>query len=157
MLEPVSPYYYNGVAVQAETVRLANGKVLSAQKDEGKALVLPAEISLYYAQVTFLPRQASYTYTAWDANWKPLASANGLISCSLNGSGEVLNCFCDANGFEAAKGGTIRNGRFIVDNDAIPLTGQENPPQNFAQFSLPETVLPKIQRAILCTRIPAKK
>jgi hypothetical protein len=157
ILEPVSPYYYNGVAMQAETVHLAAGKVLSAQKDEEKAPVLPTKVSLYYAQVTFLPRQASYTYTAWDANWKPLASANSLLSCSLNGSGELLNCFCVADDFEAAEGGTIKNGRFIVDNDAIPLTGQENPPPNFAQFSLPETVLSKIQRAVLCTRIPAKK
>ncbi|MDR3724225.1 MAG: hypothetical protein P4K83_07025 [Terracidiphilus sp.] len=157
MLEPVSPYYYNGVAVQAETVRLTDGKILSAQKDARKAPVLPTEISRYYAQVTFLPRSASYTYTAWNANWTPLVSANGLLSCSLNGSGELLNCFCDANGFEAAKGGTIKSGRFIVDNDAILSTGQENPPPNFAQFSLPETALPKIQRAVLCTRIPAKK
>lgn len=157
ILEPVSPYYYNGVALQAETIYLANGKVLSVKMAEYAALVLPPSTSQYYAQVLFLPHSAKYIYKAWDARWLALAPAQNYLSCSLNGSGELLNCFCGASNFEVAKTGSLQEGNFVEGDAPMPFISEEQPHPLFAQFLLPDPVREKVERTVLCARIPEKK
>ena len=156
MLEPVSPYYYNGVAIQAATVDLPSGMTLSALEDRSP-LVLPPSIQQYYAQVTFLPRSGTFTYMAWDANWQPIKPTGGHLACSLNGSGELLNCYCGADGFEVSKTGSLQDGRFSEIGPPTPFIDDEHPHPTFAQFPLPERIQQRIQRTVLCTHIREKK
>lgn len=159
VLEPNLPYYYNGVALQATRIHLAGNKVPTASEAPVQSIPfsLPAGMTSYFAQVTFKPGPASYTYLAWSREGKLLDGAENSLTCSLNGSGELLNCFCRPDGVEVTQTGRMQDGHFVQDEHAeIPDSGSEAKMPGFAQFSLPERIPRTIQRAVLCTQMPSK-
>ena len=157
VLEPVSPYYYNGVALQAEAVHLPGGNILPARDTEQVAPILPSETKQYYAKVIFQPSIAKFTYQAWNLDRHALTPAQDYLSCSLNGSGELLNCYCAAADFEAIKAGNIQSEKFAESDSLIPFIRDESPHPYFAQFELPERVKEKVEHAVLCARISVNK
>jgi len=146
-LEPVSPYYFNGVAVHAESVTLTNGSVLRPVEFTDQA-PLSAQITRFRALATYSPAQGSFSYQAWDLEGHSLPQGENYLSCGLNGPGDVMNCFCP-KGFEVSSFGTRKDGRFS-------LTERPRPDLPLAQFGIPEDLKGPINKTVECTRTNKK-
>ncbi|MBS1814456.1 MAG: hypothetical protein JSS87_06240 [Acidobacteria bacterium] len=92
-LEPTSPYYWNGNMVQTTAITLANGSVLRTAQRE--TCTKPDED--YTVRVTIPTTAASWHYEAVQKSTQTKLIGN-VASCSTNGGGDVINCFC-AEGF----------------------------------------------------------
>jgi hypothetical protein len=142
-LEPNSPYYLNGTLIEAKSIRLANGTVLIPKPY--KAIELPASLIQFHSLVTFAPRASErWTFKTWDDNGNLLSGSQDYLSCSLNGPGDVMNCFCHA-GFAFTATGTVRDGHFT--KTTAPQDGFD-----FAQFDIADPVRHSVSEAVECTR-----
>jgi hypothetical protein len=142
-LEPTSPYYLNGTLIIAKSITLANGSVLTPKPYN--RVEIPASLSQFHALVTFAPRASErWTYKAWDNNGRLLSGSQGYLSCSLNGPGDVMNCFCP-DGFAFTATGAVSDGHF-TKTDA-PQDGFD-----FAQFDIADPVGRSVSEAVECTR-----
>jgi hypothetical protein len=142
-LEPTSPYYLNGTLIVAKSIRLANGSVLTPSPS--KSAELPASLTQFHSLVTFAPRASErWTYKTWDNNGHSLPTSQGYLSCSLNGPGDVMNCYCPA-GFAFTAKGTISDGHF---------TKTEAPEEgfDFAQFVIEDPIRRTVSEAVECSR-----
>jgi hypothetical protein len=142
-LEPVSPYYLNGTLIVATSIRLANGSVLTPKPYA--RVELPASVTQFHSLVTFAPRASErWTYETWDSNGSLLSSSLGYLSCSLNGAGDVMNCYCP-DGFAFTATGTLSAGHF---------TKTESPQEgfHFAQFVIGNPVRRSVSEAVECIR-----
>ena len=151
MLEDASPYYFNGVALHADRITIGQ-KVLSTQ-EENHSLAVPATLQSYYAEVIYQTKLGEFTYQAWDQALNPIENAKKYLGCSLNGSGELINCFCSLEGFDVAQTGYIKGGRFIATGKPSSFD-PDNPkrPPLFAQFELPEKPVATPRYAVNCSR-----
>ena len=142
-LEAVSPYYLNGTLIVAKSIRLANGTALMPKPHQ--AVEVPATVTRFHSLVTFAPRASNrWIYKTWDDKGNVLPRSQDYLSCSLNGPGDVMNCYC-ATGFASTATGTIRDGHFT--KTAPPLEGFD-----FAQFSIAEPVRGSVNEVVECTR-----
>lgn len=131
-LEAVSPYYCNGAMIIAKDVSLPNGKSLLARPSD---TAVPASIEKY----ALTPR-SNWRFSAQDASGRSLGAKN-MAGCSLNGGGDVLNCFC-AEGFKPVSGYSI-TGR----------TRDEGEDQGgFFQFGLDEEAKHPVTINVECVR-----
>jgi hypothetical protein len=142
-LEPTSPYYLNGTLIVAKSIRLANGSIFTP-KPYNRA-DLPARLTQFHSLVTFAPRASErWTYKTWDNNGNLLPSSQGYLSCSLNGPGDVMNCFCP-DGFVFTATGTVSDGHFTKTE--TPRDGFD-----FAQFVIADPVRGSVSEAVECSR-----
>jgi len=142
-LEPTSPYYLNGTLIVARSIRLANGSVLTPKPH--KPVELPASLTQFHSLVAFAPRASErWTYKTWDSDGHLLPGSLGYISCSLNGPGDVMNCYCPA-GFVFTATGTVSDGHFTKTE--APQDGFD-----FAQFEIADPVRRSVSEAVECTR-----
>jgi hypothetical protein len=142
VLEPNSPYYLNGTLIEAKSIRLANGTVLTPKAY--KPAELPANLTRFHSLVTFAPRASErWAYQTWDDDGHQLPDSQDYLSCGLNGPGDVMNCYCPA-GFAFTATGLVSDGRFT--KTAAPQDGFD-----FAQFSIGDPVLHSISKAVECT------
>jgi hypothetical protein len=142
-LEPNSPYYLNGTLIVAKSIRLANGSILTPKPHD--AVILPPSLTEFHTLVTFSPKAPEiWTYKTWDNNDHRLSSSHGYLWCSLNGPGDVMNCFCPT-GFAFTATGTISAGH--LTNAEAPQDGMD-----FAQFLIPDPVHGSVSEAVECTR-----
>jgi len=142
-LEPNSPYYLNGALIDAKSIRLANGSVLTPKPYS--RVDLPASLIQFHTLVTFAPRASErWTYKTWDKNGHLLPGSQDYLVCGLNGPGDVMNCYCP-EGYAFTAKGTIRNGQF---------TKTEAPDEgfNFAQYGIADPVRHWVSVAVECTR-----
>jgi hypothetical protein len=146
-LNATSPYYFNGTLITADTVEFADGSILLPQV-EPYVQGPPPGTEKYYGSVT-LTMQGRWAYRAWDGDGHELIPAKGLLSCRLNGSGDVVNCFC-ADHFKPTGSGVMNNGRYMLE---------EKTDWDFAQFSVPDTEgrIVTFSKAIECVRAPPQK
>ena len=142
-LESSSPYYLNGTLIIAKSIRLANGSMLTPKSYT--SVELPASLTQFHALVTFAPRASQrWTYKTWDNNDHLLPGSQDHLSCSLNGPGDVMNCYCP-DGFAFTAIGTIGKGRFTKTE--APREGFD-----FAQFDIADPVRHWVSEAVECTR-----
>lgn len=143
MLEPASPYYYNGTLITADSIRLSNRTVLLPKNVPA---VPPRAFpwTRYWVLATFSPRTHSFVYRGWGSSRVPVPDTAGLLSCGFNGAGDVLNCFC-ADGFVATGTGWMQGNRFVLT---------DKPTMEFAQFTIPEELKAPISRAVQCSKNP---
>jgi hypothetical protein len=142
-LEPTSPYYLNGTLIVAESIRLANGSVLTPKLHD--CVELRASLTQFHALVTFAPRASErWTYKTWDNNGSLLPGSQNYLSCGLNGSGEVINCYCP-DGFAFTATGTVSDGHFTKTE--APRDGFD-----FAQFAIADPVRRSVSEGVECTR-----
>lgn len=140
-LEPTSPYYYNGALIVASSIQLSNGNVLQASLNDRQVKPTIENIRKFHVLATFDPGVHSFTYRAWTDSGRPLASG-GYLSCSLNGSGDVMNCFCPS-GYAATGQGGVSGTRFVE---------LEKPTNNFGQFLIGDELKAPISRAVQCEK-----
>ena len=142
-LAPASPYAWNGSLVFAITIALPNGDYLNPKlPDPGLAL----SIRHYVASATLQPRLWPRLYTARDADThRPLPTPN-LAGCHVNGTGDVLNCFC-TDGFHASRG--------LLHTAADTQTATITPTS--ARFTLPEPATTPITAEVDCIRTTPKE
>jgi hypothetical protein len=142
-LEPNSPYYLNGALIKAKSIRLVNGTVLIPKPY--KPVELPASLTRFHSLVTFAPRVSErWTYKTWDDNGNLLPGSQNYLSCSLNGPGDAMNCYCLA-GFTFTATGTVSDTHFI--KTASPQAGFD-----FAQFDIADPIHHSVSEAVECTR-----
>jgi hypothetical protein len=142
-LEPTSPYYLNDTLIVARSIRLSNGSVLTPKPH--KPVELPASLTQFHSLVAFEPRASErWTYKTWDGDGHLLPGSLGYISCSLNGPGDVMNCYCPA-GFVFTATGTVSDGHFTKTE--APQDGFD-----FAQFEIADPVRRRVSEAVECTR-----
>jgi len=146
-LEPVSPYYFNGVAIHADSVTLSNGTVLQPVVYREQT-PLPPQITRFRTLATYSPAKGSFSYQASDSEGHSLPQGENYLSCGLNGPGDVMNCFCP-KGFEVASFGTQKDGKLV-------LTEKPRPDLPFAQFGIPEDLKGPISKAVECARTNKK-
>jgi len=101
--ESVSPYYKNGLGLKLTSLTLLDGTdLLGAQKD---AVVAP-DTGIYKGEAT-LPADLAAPWT-YQIDGKP--DTRGLLHCSSNGGGDVVNCTC-ANGYKASGASAVSEGK----------------------------------------------
>ena len=137
-LEETSSYYFNGTLLLAESVKLSDHSVLTPQKSRS-AKQPPITLEKFHARVTFDPKSNQFTYVVCDSAGRQLSPANGYLSCSLNGPGDVMNCFC-VTGFTVTGLGKMN------------VLAQKPDIADFAQFRIPENLRRPISKAVECTR-----
>ena len=140
-LEPVSPYYFNGVLLNADSIKPPAGPVLLPKK--ATAAALPPELKEYSATVIFSAKESSFSYKAQNADGTPLTPSWQYLSCGLNGPGDVMNCYCAAK-FKPVETGQLK-GKVFIPEDAIV-------DDYFAQFAIPEQVSRSVSRTVKCVR-----
>jgi hypothetical protein len=125
-----TPYFWRGTRLKASSIQLADGLDLIRERDLTLDPIA-ADVGTYEAMV-MLPADLAAPWV-YSANGQP-ARVGHFLSCSSNGGGDVVNCFC-AQGFHALQVESSRNGihqkRQIgsermalveVGEDAVPQT-----------------------------------
>jgi len=140
-LEPLSPYYFNGVLLVADSIKPSAGSVLLPQK--APMAIIPPELKEYLATIVFSAKQDSFSYKAQNADGTPLTPSGQYLSCGLNGPGDVMNCYCAAK-FKPVETGQLK-GKVFIPEDAIV-------DDYFAQFGIPEQVSRSVSRTVKCVR-----
>lgn len=91
MTDDATPYFWHGTRLQAASVVTTNGVDLRGKE---RGTWVAADVGLYHAEVT-LPADLA---APWHYRLEGKPTAENYLSCSSNGSGDVVNCFC-AHGF----------------------------------------------------------
>jgi len=135
-LEAVSPYYCNGAMIIAHDVALPNGPALHAKPSSTN---IPASIEKYVASATLIPR-SNWKFSAQGSSGSSLGTEN-LAGCSLNGGGDVLNCYC-VQGFKPVSGHSI----------SVGMRSQGEDQGGFLQFGLDEEAKHAVTINVECVR-----
>jgi hypothetical protein len=139
-LEAVSPYYCNGALMVADEVTLPNGLKL---RQNVTAEIVPASIDRYKASISITPG-ADWKFDARTSSGSSLGTTN-LAGCGLNGSGEIMNCYC-SEGFRPVAGHSTSQGRQSEgDNQG-----------GFLQFELDEEAKHPVTINVECVRSKPK-
>ncbi len=89
--DDVTPYFWHGTRLQASSI-LTTGGVDLRGKERGTWIA--ADLGLYRAKVTLSADLAA----PWRYSMEGKPAEEKYLSCSSNGGGDVVNCFC-AQGF----------------------------------------------------------
>ncbi len=148
-LEPTSPYYLNGTLIVARSIELSDGSLLLPR--QRKTEILPQSMKDYFVRVTFRPHNWNqFSFDVRDGRGLNASSTSTYISCSLNGPGDVMNCFCPDN-FAFSGTGHFEDDRFI-------RTAEPDADFSFAQFVLPDPVRSSFRSEwIECARVVSSK
>ena len=139
-LEPVSPSYFNGTCIRADSIQQQNGVTLVPKKQI--ATPPPADLIQFHSRVTFTPHSPKrFTYKSWDAEGRQLTQSDAHISCGLNGPGDVMNCYCP-EGFDSTGKGTISFSAAETTDSGVA----------FAQFEIADPVRGSVRHTVECTR-----
>ena len=130
-IDAASPYYRNGLLVQATSIRTAGGAELLGTPTSPPRVA--ADVGVYRASAV-LPADpaAPWQYRVQDRN-----DAHGMIACRSNGAGDVVNCDC-AEGFHATEARLMGAGKTF--RGALMGWAQFTPPQG------------RVELAIACSR-----
>lgn len=122
-----SPYYLHNISVRATSIRLPNGTdLLGAPRARP---LIAVDVGQYVAAV-LLPADIA-------APWRYMAHGQAdterqFLSCSSNGGGDVVNCFC-GQGFRAtaidAASGNTRLQSDVLDGMAQTVVGENAHPE----------------------------
>ena len=98
MTDSASPYYFHNVSLKASSIRLANGDdLIGTPRHE---ITFTADVKEYRALAELHADLAA----PWSYNPRSAPSRDAYsLSCSSNGGGDVVNCFC-AKGFHPIAG-----------------------------------------------------
>jgi hypothetical protein len=150
-MDGASPYYWNGVVLQADTVKLADGTVLQAHPAE--PVKAPAGVESYLVTVTMQPHKANWPHETVDlAAGKKLPKQDLATydGCNLNGGGDMLNCSC-VDGFVPVRAGVVPAALDAKDVQTLPAAKMIGPAT--AQFALPDADANDLQiYQIVCKR-----
>jgi len=138
-LNPPSPYYWKGTMLQAQSLRLASGEVLSAAKEAMTILPWPDGPKTFAVAITMRPDKLLPQYALLPTSNKPLAPPG--FGCGVNGGGDLLNCTCP-KGYAASRTGKIKDGRFLPLKKA-----------NVLQLEIGEDATHAVTVAAECTRV----
>ncbi len=107
-VDGVTPYYWHATRLAVVSLRLADGTELVKPV---AAAAPPAAGVRAYTATAVLPADLAepWRYRQAGAGRQSLP-ADGLLSCSSNGGGDVVNCGC-AEGFEAKAADAVLGGR----------------------------------------------
>ena len=131
-LDNISPYYWNGVALLAQSLTLPGGTVLQSQRTQPR---VPAGTEFYTVTVAMVPHQFEWRREAHDIETGDLLPDAAVDGCSLNGGGDVLNCLC-ISGFTPVRAGIVPHPLPTTQWREIPASQFALP--GMAQFSLPD-------------------
>ena len=87
MTDEATPYFWHGTRLQATSIVTAAGTDLLGQP---RGTWIPADLSLYHAGLT-LPADLA---APWQYTVDGKTTSEPFLSCSSNGGGDVVNCFC---------------------------------------------------------------
>lgn len=131
-IDDVSPYFWNGVALLAGTVRLPGGTVLQSERRQPR---VPADTDFYTVTVAMVPHQFEWRREAHDLETGDLLPDAAIDGCSLNGGGDVMNCLC-IQGFTPVRAGVVPQPLPATRWREIPTSHFALP--GMAQFRLPD-------------------
>lgn len=154
--ELLSPYYFNGAMLMADTVTLSDGTVVR-HREPVEPPRLPATLTSYLYTVKQLPNHFDSEGEAVDLTTgkpMPAESQKGLGGCSLNGAADLMNCGC-AEGFKAVRAGVVRQALASSHVKALPIVTEERPSKGMAQLAIPEFPTRPLILQIACERKPA--
>ena len=150
-MEGESPYAWNGVVLQADTVKLEDGTVLQAHPAE--PVKAPAGVESYLVTVTMQPHKANWPHETVDLNTGkklPKQEYATYDGCSLNGGGDALNCTC-IDGFVPARAGVVAAALDAKDAQTLPAAKRIDAAT--AQFVLPDADANALQiYQVVCKR-----
>jgi hypothetical protein len=147
-MEAESPYAWNGVVLQADTVKLEDGTVLSAHPAE--PVKAPAGVESYLVTVTMQPHKANWPHETVDLATGKKLPKQDYDGCGLNGAGDALNCTC-TDGFVPARAGVVAAAVEAKDAQTLPAAKMIDP--TTAQFTLPDSDANDLQiYQIVCKR-----
>lgn len=131
-LDNVSPFFWNGVALLAETVRLSGEAALQSQRIQPR---VPAGTEFYTVTIAMVPHQLEWRREAYDIETGQLLPDSAVDGCSLSGAGDAMHCLC-IPGFAPVRAG-------VVPHPLPPMHWGEIPSSPFAlpgmaQFTLPD-------------------
>ena len=107
-VDSVTPYYWHATRLEVMSLRLADGTELVKPVP---AAAPPALGVLTYTATAVLPADLAEPWRYRQAGpGRQSLSADGMLSCSSNGGGDVVNCGC-AEGFEAKAADAVLGGR----------------------------------------------
>ncbi len=132
-LDGVSPFYWNGVALLADSVRLPDGTALPSQRIQPR---VPAGTEFYTVAIAMVPHQFEWRREAHDIETGQLLPDAAVDGCSLNGGGDVMNCLC-IPGFAPVRAGVVPHPLRSQQWLEIPKASFALP--GMAQFGLPES------------------
>ncbi len=131
-LDNVSPYYWNGVALLAQSVTLPGGAVLTSQRVQPR---VPADTEFYTVTLAMVPHQFEWRRDAHDIETGDPLPDPDLDGCSLNGGGDIMNCLC-IQGFTPVRAGVVPHPLPTTRWREIPASQFALP--GMAQFNLPD-------------------
>ena len=140
--------YWNGVMLQAESVKLADGSTVQPQAHSSHEI--PDGVGSYMVTVTMQPNHVEWPHVAVEIGpGTPLPDAE-VEGCTLGGVGDVLNCSC-SEGFEPVRAGIMANAVAAKDWQTIPAAKMIEP--GTAQFGLTDPDANSMQTyQVVCKR-----
>jgi hypothetical protein len=130
---PSSAAYWNGVMLQAESVKLADGSTLQAQAHPSSRI--PQGIGSYMVTVIMQPNHAEWPREALEIGPGTTLPDADVDGCTLGGAGDVMNCTC-SEGFEPVRAGVLPRPVSATDWQTIPAAKMTDAVT--AQFTLPD-------------------
>ena len=97
--DEATPYFFHGTRLQVSSIRLMNGTDLLQSRGPARESIA-ADTGTYDAKA-MLPADLAAPWV-YSANGQQVEDGR-FLSCSSNGGGDVVNCFC-AKGFHAVSG-----------------------------------------------------
>ena len=134
--DDATPYFWHGTRLKVSSIRLGDGVDLSHARQTTPEMIA-VDVGTYQATV-MLPSDLAAPWI-YSANGQPVQEGR-FLSCSSNGGGDVVNCYC-AKGFRPVAGDTEMQGR----------RGQARLLQDLAQFDVGETPQ-RVEISVSCSR-----
>ncbi len=104
LTDEATPYFWRGTRLEVASLRTSDGVDLAARPLAKQAV--PKDVTSYSAGATLHANLA----LPWTYQVKGKAVTTGTyLSCSSNGGGDVVNCFC-ADGFHPVQAGQLMQG-----------------------------------------------
>jgi len=149
-LEPVSPYYLNGIFLRANSVVLPDGTAITPKEYKAPTI----SVDRYMANITLIPGRERQ-YKSWDPVTLRSLASQDISGCGLNGGGDVVNCFC-ITGFHASRIGAAGTGEKLILKDVTAYWAETGLPADqagdFGQVGIDESARKPVIVEVECTR-----
>jgi hypothetical protein len=142
LLNPYTGYYFNGAAIDAKKITLANGTAFAPLTGPK----LPTTITRYLASVTLDPHANAWQRSAIELPSGRALTQPQLDGCATNGAGDLLNCGC-GEGFAVARAGHVPTNAPLTAGRVLPRVAD-----GLAQIPLPDAATHPFTVQVLCTR-----
>jgi hypothetical protein len=114
MTDVASPYYYRNASLLASSIRLQDGTELAG---ESRSQAIAADVGVVRVTVT-LPADLT---APWTYDGAAFSDSQRPATCSSNGGGDVVNCYCPLN--------------FHATQATMTSEGKEKPAQSMGQMA----------------------